>query len=230
MPAGGYRANAPIFKSSWRHQGTTTIRVPVVFADLLLAIARGIDTLDSFNIFSIARTVTRLVQEKLVEPVQDDKYLKEAVAKEVELDAEPVEDKFLEKRTFDEIKRIQLLKIALQLGKGQNFDQEEARELDLPWSKCSEFIIDVLDTSPQTERKAVVEGLLEFSQWSYFYGIAGRNKAEIDSLFGEVGALKFLYYQRNLSQPIYTKAEFQKWQKSVTDDEFISMEDNHNDP
>ena len=232
MPAGGYRANAPLFKSSWRHQGTTTIRVPVVFADLLLAIARRIDALDSFNIFNIVRTVIILVGEKFAEPVWHDKYLKEAVAAELKLYAEPVEDKFLETGTFDEIKRIQLIKIALQLGEGQKFDQEEITELNLPWSKCSEFIIDVLDTSPQTERKAVVEGLLKFLQWSYFYGIAGKNKPETDSLFGEVEVFRFLYYQRNLSQPIYSKAEFKKWQKRIADDESISveMEDNHNDP
>ena len=232
MPAGGYRANAPLFKSSWRHQGTTTIRVPVVFADLLLAIARRIDALDSFNIFNIVRTVIILVGEKFAEPVWHDKYLKEAVAAELKLYAEPVEDKFGETGTFDEIKRIQLLKIALQLGEGQKFDQEEITELNLPWSKCSAFIIDVLDTSPQTERKAVVEGLVKFLQLSYFYGITGRNKLEMDSLFGHWEALSFLYYQRNLSQPNYTKEGFQKWHKSITADESISVEkkDNHNEP
>lgn len=229
---GGYRENAVLFISPWRHKGgTKTIRVPVVFADLLLAIAKGIDSLESFNVFNIVRTVTKLVEEKLAEPDWHDKYLKEAVAAEIELDAEPVEEKFLEERTFDEFKRIQLLRIAKQLGEGQEFDSDEVRELDLPWTKCSEFIIDVLDTSPQTERLVVVEGLVKFLQWSYYYGIAGTNKPEMDSLFGHWEAFRFLYYQRNISQPIYTKEEFQKWQKRTTIDESISVkkEDNHNE-
>lgn len=230
---GGYRENAILFTSPWRHKGgTKTIRVPVVLADLVLAIAKGIDSLESFNIFNIVRTVTRLVEEKLAEPDWHDKYLKEAVAAEIELYAEPVEEKFLEERTFDEVKRIQLLRIAKQLGEGQEFNPDEVRELGLPWSKCSEFVIDVLDASPQTERLVIVEGLVEFLQWSYFYGIAGNNKSERDSLFGHWEALRFLYYQRNLSQPIYTKEEFQQWQKSTTGDESISVkkEDNHNEP
>lgn len=230
---GGYRENAVLFTSPWRHKGgTKTIRVPVVFADLLLAIAKGIDSLESFNVFNIVRTVTRLVEKKLAEPDWHDKYLKEAVAAEVELYAEPVEEKFLEERIFDDVKRIQLLRIALQLGEEQEFDPDEVRELNLPWTKCSEFIIDVLDASPQTERLVVVEGLVKFLQLSYFYGITGRNKPEMDSLFGHWEALSFLYYQRNLSQPIYTKEEFQKWHKSTTGDESISVEkkDNHNEP
>lgn len=230
---GGYRENAVLFTSPWRHKGgTKTIRVPVVFADLLLAIAKGIDSLESFNVFNIVRTVTRLVEEKLAEPDWHDKYLKEAVAAEIELYAEPVKEKFLEERTFNEVKKIQLLRIALQLGSGQQFDQDEVRELDLPWTKCSEFIIDVLDASPQTERLVVVEGLVKFLQWSYFYGITGRKKTEIDSLFGHWEALRFLDCQRNLNQPIYTKEEFQKWQKSIIGDESISVEkeDNYNEP
>ena len=230
---GGYRENAVLFTSPWRHKGgTKTIRVPVVFADLLLAIAKGIDSLESFNVFNIVRTVTRLVEKKLAEPDWHDKYLKEAVAAEVELYAEPVEEKFLEERIFDDVKRIQLLRIALRLGEDQKFDPDEVRELNLPWTKCSEFIIDVLAASPQTERLVVVEGLVKFLQLSYFYGIAGKNKPETDSLFGEVEVFRFLYYQRNLSQPIYSKAEFKKWQKRIADDESISveMEDNHNAP
>ena len=230
---GGYRENAVLFTSPWRHKGgTKTIRVPVVFADLLLAIAKGIDSLESFNVFNIVRTVTRLVEKKLAEPDWHDKYLKEAVAAEVELYAEPVEEKFLEERIFDDVKRIQLLRIALRLGEEQKFDPDEVRELNLPWTKCSEFIIDVLDASPQTERLVVVEGLVKFLQLSYFYGITGRNKLEMDSLFGHWEALSFLYYQRNLSQPNYTKEGFQKWHKSITADESISVEkkDNHNEP
>ena len=230
---GGYRENAVLFTSPWRHKGgTKTIRVPVVFADLLLAIAKGIDSLESFNVFNIVRTVTRLVEKKLAEPDWHDKYLKEAVAAEVELYAEPVEEKFLEERIFDDVKRIQLLRIALRLGEEQKFDPDEVRELNLPWTKCSEFIIDVLAASPQTERLVVVEGLVKFLQLSYFYGITGRNKPEMDSLFGHWEALSFLYYQRNLSQPNYTKEGFQKWHKSITADESISVEkkDNHNEP
>lgn len=231
---GGYRENAILFTSPWRHKGgTKTIRVPVVLADLVLAIAKGIDSLESFNIFSIVRTVTRLVEEKLAEPDWYDKYLKEAVAAEIELYAEPIEEKFLEERTFGEVEKIQLLRIAKKLGEGQEFDPDEVRELNLPWTKCSEFIMDIVDASPQTERLVVVEGLVEFLQWSYFYDIAGKNKLERDSLFGHWEALRFLCYQRNLSQPIYTKEEFQQWQKSITSDVSMSSvkkENNHNDP
>lgn len=230
---GGHRENAILFTSPWRHKGgTKTIRVPVVFADLLLNIARGIDSLESLNIFNVVRTITSLVQEKFVERDWDAQYLKEAVAAEIELYAEPPVEEFLEERTFDEIKRIRLLKIVKQLGDGKTMDPDEVRKLDLPWSRSSEFIIDVLNASPQTERQVVVEGLVRFLQWSYFYGIAGINKSEMNSLFGESEALRFLSYQRNISQPIYTKEEFQRWQKSIIRDESISVEkeDNYNEP
>jgi hypothetical protein len=221
---GGYRENAILFTSPWRHKGgTKTIRVPVVFADLLLAIARGIDSLESLNIFNVVRTITSLVQEEFAEPDWYEQYLKEAVVAEIELYAEPIVEKFLEERTFDEIKRIRLLKLVKQLGNGKKFNPDEVRELDLPWSRSSEFIIDVLEASPPTERQVVVEGLVKLVQFSYFHEIAGINQSEIDSLFGEPEALRFLYYQRNISQPIYTREEFQQWQRSIAGDALISV-------
>ena len=43
MPRGGFRENAPLFKSTWNLGKTKTIRVPIAISDLLVDIARTID-------------------------------------------------------------------------------------------------------------------------------------------------------------------------------------------
>lgn len=197
MPAGGYRANAPLFKPSWRHQGTTTIRVPVVFADLLISIARTLDALDSFKLSTILAPVAKVLRGKFEGETCSEDDLARMLAAEIELYAEPVEvEPENSNKPLDSEGQTRLLQFARQLAEGQRFERATAETINFPWRLCRETVSAVLKLSPLAERQMIARGLIEFLFWSNFHGIAGETRTERDSWSD---AYVYLYKQRDYS-------------------------------
>lgn len=197
MPAGGYRANAPLFKRCWRYQGTTTIRVPVVFADLLISIARTLDALEEFKLSTILAPVAKVVKEKFEGQTCSEEDLARMVAAEIERYAEPVEvESENSDKPLDSEGQIRLLQLARQLGEGQEFALATAEAINFPWRLCRETVAAVLKLSASEERRMIAHGLMEFLLWSNFDGIAGKTRAERDSWSD---AYVYLHRQRDYS-------------------------------